>query len=86
MKPFGINVNAIGVWGVSRLWREVAEAEQSGGPSSQRVREMLATGIRPDPKENVPLVLFLASADSDHITGQYIEANSLPACLVQRGD
>lgn len=85
VKPFGINVNAIGVWGVSRLWNEVAEAERNGGPSSQQVREMLAAGIRPDPKENVPLVLFLASKDSDHITGQYIEANSLPACLVQRG-
>jgi len=86
VKPFGTNVNAIGVWGVSRLWHQVAEAGEAGGLSSRRVREMMAAGIQPDPKENVPLVLFLASAASDHITGQYIEANSLPACLMQRVD
>ncbi len=82
-KPYGITANAIGVWGVSRLWHEVADAGAVGGGTSRHIRRMLDTGIRPCPEENVPLVVFLASEASKHITGQYIEANSLPECLVQ---
>jgi NAD(P)-dependent dehydrogenase (short-subunit alcohol dehydrogenase family) len=86
LKPFGINANAIGVWGVTRLWHQVAEDGVAGGPRSQGVRAMLETGIRPRTEENVGLVVFLASPAARHITGQYIEANSLPDCLVASGE
>ncbi|MBN1399899.1 MAG: SDR family oxidoreductase [Anaerolineae bacterium] len=81
-KALGINANAIGVWGVTRLWHQVATDGAPGGPRSQGVAEMLRSGIRPQPQENVALVVFLASPAARHITGQYIEANSLPDCLI----
>jgi NAD(P)-dependent dehydrogenase (short-subunit alcohol dehydrogenase family) len=81
-KALGINANAIGVWGVTRLWHQVATDGAAGGPRSQGVAEMLRSGIRPQPEENVALVVFLASPAARHITGQYIEANSLPDCLI----
>jgi NAD(P)-dependent dehydrogenase (short-subunit alcohol dehydrogenase family) len=81
-KPFGVGANAIGVWGVSRLWHEVAEAGEAGGGATRDVANMLQTGIRPDADENVPLAVFLASDASRHITGQYVEANSLPQCFI----
>lgn len=81
-KPYGVTANAIGVWGVSRLWRQVAEDGAPGGAKSREVQGMLASGIRPQADENVALLVFLASPAARHITGQYIEANSLPQCLV----
>ncbi len=86
LKPYGVNANAIGVWGVTRLWHQVAGDGVAGGPRSQGVRAMLETGIRPQPEENVALVVFMASPAARHITGQYIEANSLPDCLVSSGE
>jgi len=85
-KPLGINANAIGVWGVTRLWHQVASDGPAGGPRSQGVRDMLEAGIRPKAEENVALVVFLASAAARHITGQYIEANSLPDCLLAQSE
>jgi NAD(P)-dependent dehydrogenase (short-subunit alcohol dehydrogenase family) len=80
-KPYGVNINAIGVWGVSRLWHQVATDGPAGGNTTRDVHGKLESGICPDPDENVPLVVFLSSSAARHITGQYIEANSLPDCL-----
>jgi NAD(P)-dependent dehydrogenase (short-subunit alcohol dehydrogenase family) len=79
VKPYGINVHAIGVSAYTSMYEEQVRARaQQGGPSAEAI---LATPVelRRQPEENVGLVVFLASRLSDHITGQYIEANSLPA-------
>jgi NAD(P)-dependent dehydrogenase (short-subunit alcohol dehydrogenase family) len=80
-KPLGITANAIGVWGYSRLWQQVATDGPAGGVRSREIKTMLDAGVRPEPEENVALIVFLASEAARHITGQYIEANSLPDCF-----
>jgi hypothetical protein len=41
--------------------------------------------MRPEVEENMPVFLFLASDNAKHVTGQYLEANSLPLYLVKKG-
>ena len=79
LKPYGINVNAMGVRGVTRMWRDVLDAGPGGGTTTASIRAQVEAGMDPKVEENVPVFLFLASSASDHVTGQYIEANSLPA-------
>lgn len=78
LKPYGINVNAMGVRGVTPMWRDVLDAGPGGGTTTATIRAQVEAGMDPKVEENVPVFLFLASAASDHVTGQYIEANSLP--------
>lgn len=78
LKPYGINVNAMGVRGVTPMWRDVLDAGPGGGTTTASIRAQVEAGMDPKVEENVPVFLFLASAASDHVTGQYIEANSLP--------
>jgi len=80
-KPLGITANAIGVWGYSRLWQQVATDGAAGGAPSRETKARVDAGAVPQPEENVPLIVFLASPAAKHITGQYIEANSLPDCF-----
>jgi hypothetical protein len=61
-----------------RMSEVVAASGERGGAHSAGARQMLAERTGAQPQENVPLVLFLASSASDHITGQYMEANNLP--------
>jgi 3-oxoacyl-[acyl-carrier protein] reductase len=79
VRRYGINVNCAGAWADTVMSVEarqrlaVLRGEKPMGaldeiPMSQWV----------DPEENAPLFVFLASSLSDHITGQYMEANSLP--------
>ena len=79
VKDYGINVNCIGVGAQTRLSHQHRRAmagmrEQSPPPPW----EELPQEDRVLPEENVAPFVFLASSLSDHITGQYIEANSLP--------
>jgi NAD(P)-dependent dehydrogenase (short-subunit alcohol dehydrogenase family) len=78
LKPYGVNVNAMGVRGVTPMWRDVIDAGPGGGTTTETIREQVAAGMDPKVEENLPVFLFLASPASDHVTGQYIEANSLP--------
>lgn len=78
LKPFGITANAIGVRGVTRMWQDVLEAGPGGGATTANIRSQYEAGMKPEVEENMPVFLFLASEDSRHVTGQYLEANSLP--------
>jgi NAD(P)-dependent dehydrogenase (short-subunit alcohol dehydrogenase family) len=78
LKPYGITVNAMGVRGVTPMWRDVLEAGPGGGTTTEMISAQVKDGMDPKVEENIPVFLFLASEQSDHVTGQYIEANSLP--------
>lgn len=79
VKGYGINVNCIGVGAHTRLsyQHNQAMARLRGQPLPLPWDE-LPLEERVLPEENVAPFVFLASSLSDHITGQYIEANSLP--------
>ena len=72
VKRHGICVNAVGVSAVTRLMHDHRSERERIGDSLEPLRDS-----GPTPDENVPLFLFLASSLSDHVTGQYLEANSL---------
>jgi len=85
LRPYGITANAIGVRGVTRMWRDVLEAGPGGGTTTETIRVQFDAGMRPEVEENMPVFLFLASDNAKHVTGQYLEANSLPLYLVKKG-
>ncbi|MBI2192381.1 MAG: SDR family oxidoreductase [Planctomycetes bacterium] len=78
LRPHGINVNAVGVIAHTRMVDQHAQgrAAARGDPLPPSCLE-LPPGQHVWPEENSALFVFLASDASDHITGQYIEANSL---------
>lgn len=79
VKPYGINVNCIGVSARTRLDFDARiELARIHGETPALAPEMLPTQDRTLPEENTAPFVFLASALSDHITGQYLEANTLP--------
>jgi NAD(P)-dependent dehydrogenase (short-subunit alcohol dehydrogenase family) len=82
LTPYGINANALGVRGVTKMWRDVLEAGPGGGTTTKSIREQVNAGMDPKVEENMAVFLFLASEASDHVTGQYLEANSLPGYAV----
>ena len=65
VKSYGINVNCIGVWARTDMWED--QLRQAPMPA---VEDAAARGQQPTPEENVDTILFLASAASDHLTGQ----------------
>lgn len=72
VKSYGICVNAVGVSAVTRLlYDHRAERARIG----ETLEPLVESG--PTPEENAPAFLFLASSLSDHVTGEYFEANSL---------
>jgi NAD(P)-dependent dehydrogenase (short-subunit alcohol dehydrogenase family) len=79
VKPFGINVNCIGVSARTRLDYEarLELARRHGEPPPPHPADT-PRREKTLPEENVAPFVFLASSLSDHITGQYIEANTLP--------
>lgn len=83
LKPFGITANAMGVRGITRMWRDVLDAGPGGGSTTETIRAQYEAGMRPDVEENMPVFLFLASDEARHVTGQYLEANNLPGYLTQ---
>jgi NAD(P)-dependent dehydrogenase (short-subunit alcohol dehydrogenase family) len=82
LKPTGVTANALGVRGLTRMWQDVLEAGPGGGATTERIRAEYAGGMRPHVDENVPVFVFLASDAGRHVTGQYLEANSLPDYLL----
>ncbi len=78
-KPYGINVNCIGVSARTRLDHEARMelARIHGEPNPPAPHEM-PHDQKTLPEENIAPFVFFASALSDHITGQYLEANTLP--------
>src|SRR5262249_48970347 len=79
VKPYGINVNCVGVSARTRLDYEARiELARIHGEAPPPAPEDVPAKDRTRPEENVAPFGFLASALSDHITGQYMEANTLP--------
>jgi NAD(P)-dependent dehydrogenase (short-subunit alcohol dehydrogenase family) len=72
VKEHGICVNAVGVSAITRLVHDHRSELARVGAHLEPLKES-----GPTPEENVPLFLFLASSLSDHVTGEYLEANSL---------
>ncbi|MFI5268621.1 MAG: SDR family NAD(P)-dependent oxidoreductase, partial [Chloroflexota bacterium] len=76
VKPYGINVNCVGVWARTGMWED-----QLLATPMPAVQDAAARGQNPLAEENVAAILFLASPASDHLTGQYLATNSLPDYL-----
>jgi NAD(P)-dependent dehydrogenase (short-subunit alcohol dehydrogenase family) len=74
VKPYGINVNCVGVWAHTAMWDE-----QLRGAPMPAVADAAGRGQRPLVEDNMDAILFLASPASDHVTGQYLATNSLPS-------
>ena len=79
VKPYGINVNCVGVSAQTRLDQQTRQAlaRLRGAPPPPALNE-IPVEKRTLPEENVAPFVFLASSASDHITGTYLEANNLP--------
>jgi len=73
----------LGIRGITRMWQDVLEAGQGGGTTSEDIKAQYEAGMRPKIEENLPVFVFLASDESRHVTGQYLEANSLPGYLIK---
>lgn len=80
--PYGVTANALGIRGITRMWRDVLDAGAAGGVTTASIRAQYEAGMRPLVEENLPVFLFLASDEARHVTGQYLEANSLPDYLL----
>jgi 3-oxoacyl-[acyl-carrier protein] reductase len=82
VRSYGINVNCVGAWADTAMSVEARQRlAQLRGAKPMGDLDEIPMNRRVDPEENAPLFVFLASSLSDHITGQYIEANSLPDYL-----
>jgi NAD(P)-dependent dehydrogenase (short-subunit alcohol dehydrogenase family) len=74
LEEYRICVNAVGVSAATQTPQEArAILARLGTPLPA------GSGSKAPPEDNVGLFLFLASSASDHVTGQYMEANSLPS-------
>jgi NAD(P)-dependent dehydrogenase (short-subunit alcohol dehydrogenase family) len=82
VRPYGINVNCAGAWADTIMSVEARQQlARLRGEKPMGALEEIPSSNWVDPAENAPLFVFLASSLSDHITGQYIEANSIPDYL-----
>jgi NAD(P)-dependent dehydrogenase (short-subunit alcohol dehydrogenase family) len=82
VRPYGINVNCVGAWADTVMSVEARQRlARLRGEKPMGALDEIPVSERVDPEENAPLFVFLASSLSHHITGQYIEANSLPDYL-----
>jgi len=85
VRSYRINVNCVGVGAYTRLgdktYKELARLRGEAPPPTL---DEIPAENRTLPEENVGSFIFLASPLSDHVTGTYIEANSLPDPLPRR--
>jgi NAD(P)-dependent dehydrogenase (short-subunit alcohol dehydrogenase family) len=73
VKPYGVNVNCVGVWAWTAMWDDQLRAAPMPA-----VQDAASRDERPTSEENLGAILFLASSAADHVTGQYLSTNSLP--------
>jgi len=81
---YGINVNAVGVLAVTQLWWDQINSGAAGGPHPVNLKNTIDEGRAPRTDENDAVMIFLASKDSDRMTGAYLTANSLPEGRIER--
>jgi len=82
---YGINVNCVGAWADTVMSVEARQKlAQLRGETPMDGLNTIPTSQRVEPDETTPLFVFLASHLSDHITGQYLESNSLPNYMRNR--
>ena len=80
VKSDGINVNCVGVSAHTQLSEEANQqvAAARGMPPPPTWAD-LPPEEHVQAEKNTPVFVFLASSLSDHLTGQYLEANRMPA-------
>jgi NAD(P)-dependent dehydrogenase (short-subunit alcohol dehydrogenase family) len=83
-KPYGINVNAVGVYAVTQLWWDQINTGAAGGQHPVNLKRLIDEGRIARAEENDPVMVFLASSESDRVTGAYLSANSIPEAFIQR--
>lgn len=84
VKPYGVNVNAVGVYAVTQLWWDQINAGPAGGPHPVNLKKLIDEGRIARPEENDAVMVFLASSESDRVTGAYLGANSIPEAFIER--
>lgn len=72
--PYGIEVNAVSVSADTPMTRQTSRSHAENWMLAERFRIMLEHGAMGFPEDNVPIMLFLASAESDGLTGRYFHA------------
>ncbi|CAN2253897.1 SDR family oxidoreductase [Bacillus atrophaeus] len=75
LRDFQIRVNTVGISANTDLYKE--HAYQKAELGYTRTVERMKENSLPHPSESTDLILFLASEKSKHITGQYIECQSM---------
>jgi len=73
MKPFNIRVNSLGICADTFLYNNHRKQKQKKGYYGDAPMRDIKM---PQPEENLPLFLFLASDKGEHISGQHIECHS----------
>jgi NAD(P)-dependent dehydrogenase (short-subunit alcohol dehydrogenase family) len=74
LHPYGIRSNAVGITARTDLLDSHIEQKKERGYYQQRTPRSLDDF--PSAEENIAPVLFLASEEGKHITGQYFECHS----------
>lgn len=84
VKQHGININCLGVIAHTKMWYEASmELARFRGAAHPSKLEDIPKKELVLPEENIGAFIFLASSLSDHISGEYFEANQLPDHLRQ---
>ena len=84
VKHYGININCIGVIAHTRMWYEASMqlAHYRNDTPPPKIEDLSDKELV-FPEENIGAFVFLASSLSDHVSGEYFEANQLPDHLRQ---
>lgn len=70
---YGIDVNLLDVVGQTELTRDIGSRKDEDPIAAEWFRRRAETGLVLHTDENVPMVLFLASSESDGLTGRYFK-------------
>jgi 3-oxoacyl-[acyl-carrier protein] reductase len=79
LRPFGVTVNSVGVFHVSRLWHQQIEAGPVGGTHPEDLARLIESGQAPGPEDNDATLVWLASDDARRVTNSFVFANGLPS-------